>query len=149
MPRKAKTSRGDKLADQIAKWDQTPFHPHARLRGIGADCKGSLWGACDELGFPEAKSEYATTLDYNLTRANGIPTDKLREGFAALFDRVTDEKRGDILLCKHGGVPAHIAVDAGNGRAWSALPASGMRCRKQSTLFHHFPLDSRWRLRER
>lgn len=142
-------SRAQRLADALSEWEGTPFHEHARLKGVGTDCKGMLWGACDELDFPEAKSEYATTLDYHLTQRNGVPSARLKEGFAALFDPVSgDWKRGDILLCKWGGQAAHIAVFDGEERAWSALPASGVRRRKISVLFHHYPLDSVWRLRK-
>jgi hypothetical protein len=140
-------SRGDLLADVLPAWEGTPFHEHARVKGRGTDCKGMLWGACDELGFPEAQSRYATTTDYNLRKGAGLPTARLREGFAALFDQVSDWRRGDIFLCKWGGKPGHIAVFDGKDRAWSALPASGVRLRKITTLLHYFPLDSVWRLR--
>jgi cell wall-associated NlpC family hydrolase len=144
VPRK---KRGAKFADHLASWDGTPFHEHANLKGVGCDCKGMLWGAADELGFPEAHSEYAQALDYSLTRRDGVSAARLREGFAALFDRVDDMQRGDILLCKWGGRPGHIAVYDGDGRAWSALPSSGVRRRSLRALTHKFPIDSVWRWR--
>jgi hypothetical protein len=146
MARKAK-DRGARVAAAVRSWEGTPFQDHQRCKGAGVDCKGLLWGVADELGFPEAQSEYAQTIDYNLRLRNGIPSARLKEGFAALFDPVTDEwKPGDILLCKHDGQVGHIAIFDGE-RAWNALPESGVKSRTLRSLFHKYPLDSVWRWR--
>lgn len=138
-------SRGELVAQALPSWDRTPFHPHAKAKGAGCDCKGLLWGVAEELGFPEAQSEYAQALDYNLSKREGVPADRLREGFSKLFRRVKKPRPGDILLCDWGGKPGHIAIYAGDGRAWSSLPGSGVRCRRLEVLHHKFPLDSIWR----
>lgn len=137
------------VVQALPAWEGTKFHPHAKARGAGCDCKGLLWGVAEELGFPEAQSGYATTIDYSLAKRDGIPAATLKEGIASLFDRVAEDIRaGDILLCKWGGHPGHIAIADGAGRAWSALPAGGVRRRELCVLFHRFPLDSIWRWRE-
>jgi cell wall-associated NlpC family hydrolase len=138
-------ARGDLVAEALQGWDGTPFHPHAKAKGAGCDCKGLLWGVAEQLGFPEADSEYALALDYSLTKRDGVPADRLREGLAKLFRQVKKLKPGDILLCNWDGKPGHIAIYAGDDRAWSALPSSGVRCRPLCVLFHKFPLDSVWR----
>jgi hypothetical protein len=141
-------TRGEMVAGALPSWDKTPFHPHARVKSAGCDCKGLLWGIAEELGFPEAESEYAKATDYNLMRRNGIPSARLKEGFAELFDPVADEWRpGDILLCKCFGHPGHVAIWDG-ARVWNALPNSGVRSRSLSVLKHHFPIDSAWRWRD-
>jgi cell wall-associated NlpC family hydrolase len=134
------------VAAALPSWEKTPFHPQARIKGAGCDCKGLLWGVADELGFPEAQSEYARAIDYSLSKRNGVPSDRLKEGFAALFDPVTDMQAGDILLCKWDGKVGHIAIFDGT-RAWSALPGAGVRPRSLAALLHRFPLDSIWRWR--
>jgi len=102
----------------------------------------------EEVGFPEAQSEYAKELNYNLRKRDGVPSARLKEGFASLFDPVSGEwKPGDILLCQVGGHAGHIAIWDGN-RAWSSLPGSGVRSRTVRSLFHKFPLDSVWRWRD-
>jgi hypothetical protein len=155
---KATSNRGALVAAELPNWYKTPFIPLQSVKGRGVDCKGFHLGVARELGFPEAESEYAKSLDYSLTKPHGVPSAKLREGFAALFDRVdaprpvngaTDEleavlKPGDILLCKWGGKPAHIALWDGN-RAWNAIPYSGVKPRTLRCLFHRFPFDSIWR----
>lgn len=144
MPRKK--DRGKLVAKALPSWEKTPFHPQAKLKGIGCDCKGLLWGVAEELKFPEAQSEYAKAIDYSLSRRNGVPSVRLKEGFAALFDPVADMKAGDILLLEWDGEAGHIAIFDGN-RAWSSLPGSGVRSRSLPALFHKFPLDSIWRWR--
>ena len=138
-------ARGDLVAAELPKWDRTPFHPHAKARGVGCDCKGLLWGVTEELGFPEAQSEYARALDYNLLKRDGVPAERLRDGFSKLFRQVKTPMPGDILLCSWDGKPGHIAIYAGDDRAWSSLPTSGVRQRPLRVLFHYFPLDSIWR----
>lgn len=147
MARKRKPSKGAQVAAALPSWEGTPFHPHAKTKGAGCDCKGLLWGVADELGFSEAGSEYARALDYNLSKRNGVPSARLREGFSSLFDPVQDMKPGDILLCNWGGQPGHIAIFDGE-RAWSSLPGSGVKSRTLRSLFHKFPLDSVWRWRD-
>ena len=143
-----KKLRGELVAAVLPSWDRTPFEDHQRCKGVGADCKGFFWGVTDELGFPEAQSEYAQDVSYNLRKRDGIPSKRLKEGMAALFDTVSGEwKLGDILLCKLEGHPAHIALWDGE-RAWSSLPGSGVRSRTLRSLFHKFPLDSVWRWRD-
>jgi cell wall-associated NlpC family hydrolase len=138
-------ARGDLVAVAVKGWERTPFHPHAKAKGAGCDCKGLLWGVAEELGFPEAQSEYANALDYNLSKRDGVPAERLREGFSKLFRRVKKMRPGDILLCNWDGKPGHIAIYEGNERAWSSLPDSGVRSRPLRVLFHRFPLDSVWR----
>ena len=136
------------VADALPGWKDTPYADHQRCKGAGADCKGFFWGVTDELGFAEAQSDYARDQGYNLRKRRGIPSERLVEGFTALFDPVSDEwKRGDILLCKVGPMPGHIAIWDGE-RAWSALPGHGVRPRSINALTHKFPLHSVWRFRE-
>jgi cell wall-associated NlpC family hydrolase len=147
VARKKKPTRGEQVAFAVQFWDKTPFADHQRCKGAGCDCKGLLWGVTDELGFPEAQSEYAKAVDYSLRRRDGLPSDRLKQGFAELFDQVRDMRAGDVLLCKWDGQPGHIAIFDGE-RAWSSLPGSGVRSRSLSVLFHKFPLDSIWRWRD-
>jgi hypothetical protein len=116
LPRKKKPNRGQLVAAALPAWEKTPFHPQARVKGAGCDCKGLLWGVADELGFPEAQSEYAKAIDYSLTKRDGVPSARLKEGFAALFDPVTDMQAGDILLLQVGrssGAHRHLRRRAG------------------------------------
>jgi cell wall-associated NlpC family hydrolase len=148
MPRKKKT-RGQLVADALPGWEGTPFLDQACVKGRGVDCKGLLWGVASELGFPEAQSEYAKDVGYSLRRAGGVPSNRLLEGFAALFDKVDEPEPGDILLLKIGGKPGHIAIYHGDGRAYHAQIAPNSHVKKATlrSLFFFYPLHSIWRWR--
>lgn len=139
-------TRGELFASEIAKWDRTPFHEQQAARGRGCDCKGLIWGAARDLGFPEAESFYATFIEYDLGRR--VPHKLLCEGMEALFERAEDIRPGDILLLKISGQPAHLAVASLNeGRAWHAQIAPNPFVKEATlrSLLKMFPLHSVWR----
>lgn len=143
--------RGAMVAAEVEKWNRTPFHPQAASCGHGVDCKGLPWGVARDLGFPEAESYYAKFIAYDLGARKGFPYQLLREGMAALFDRVEDIQPGDILLLKFGNRPCHIAIASRNeGRAWHAQisPNAYVKEATLRSLLKMFPLDSVWRWRD-
>jgi cell wall-associated NlpC family hydrolase len=144
------TSRGEVFLAEVREWIGTPFHDQASAKGKGCDCKGLLWGAARECRFPEADSFYATFIGYDLSR--GVPHDLLKEGMAALFDRVNEMRPGDILLChlkKRARRPGHLAVYSGGEKAIHTQINSKSWVKENSlrSLFFYYPLDSIWRWR--
>lgn len=139
---------GDRVVKEARSWIGTPFHWQASQRGVGADCKGFIWGVARELGRPEADSLYARIADYG-PRFDGA---LLKEGIAATFDEVKGEWRpGDILLCRFNGQPGHLAIYSGGDRAIHAQIASKAWVKETAlrALFHFYPLDSVWRWRRK
>ncbi len=134
-------------ADIVAEarsWIDTPFHWQASVKGVGADCKGLIWGVARELGLPESESVYALRCDYGVK----VPVGLLREGMAAVFDRVRDPRPGDVLLLKIGHRAQHLGIHAG-----SSLIHTYSRGRRRvlatplSVALRAMPLDSAWRWR--
>lgn len=146
MPRK---SRNQRVADEALKWVGTKFHDQASLKGVGTDCKGLVWGVARELKFPEAESFYATFVQYDLQRRGGIPHGLIREGMAALFDRVEQWKPGDIFLLGMDGKPCHFAIVSKPDRAVHAqvVPNDRVKETRIAALLSKFELDSIWRWR--
>jgi cell wall-associated NlpC family hydrolase len=144
------TSRGERFLAELSTWEGTPFHPQQATKGKGCDCKGAMWGAAKELGFPEADSFYATFVNYDLTKAHGVPVALLKEGMAALFDRVEEMEPGDLLLCRVHGAPGHLAAYAGNGEALHTQIKSKAYLKRTNlrALLKVYPLDSVWRWRD-
>lgn len=142
--------RGQQFLEEVRTWIGTPFHPHASAKGGGCDCKGLIWGAARELGFPEADTFYAKCVDYNLGKKNGIPSDLLKEGMARVFRRVKKMRPGDILLVSMDGEPRHMAVYSGDGKAIHAQIRSKawVKETRLAALLHFCPLDSVWRWRD-
>jgi cell wall-associated NlpC family hydrolase len=140
-------TRGELVAAEAREWLGTKFIWQASQKGVGCDCKGLLWGVARELGFPEAESLYAKVADYSPTRP--VPSALLKEGFAAIFDPVSEMQTGDVLLVKLGGRPSHVAIYSGEGKAIHAQIGSKDWVKETSVraLLKKFPLDSVWRWR--
>jgi cell wall-associated NlpC family hydrolase len=140
-------TRGELVAAEAREWLGTKFIWQASQKGVGCDCKGLLWGVARELGFPEAESLYAKVADYSPTRP--VPSALLKEGFAAIFDPVSEMQAGDVLLVRLGGRPCHIAIYSGEGKAIHAQIGSKDWVKETSlrALLKKFPLDSVWRWR--
>lgn len=141
-------TRGELVAAQAREWLGTPFVWQASQRGYGCDCKGLLWGVARELGFPEAESLYAKVADYSPTRP--VPSALLKEGFAAIFDPVSEMRPGDVLLLKRGGHVAHIAIVSSDDSAIHAQIDSKawVKETKLRALLKLWQLDSVWRWRD-
>lgn len=144
--------RGHAVAIEALTWLDTPFKWQQSAKGQGCDCKGLLWGVARELGFPEAESIYAKVANYSADRP--VPSALLREGMAALYDRVPsadDALPGDVLLLRFkGGKPAHIAIVTFDGRAVHARIGHSNRVREVriAALWHKYEIDSVWRWRD-
>lgn len=136
------------VAAEAKEWRGTPFRWQASQKGVGCDCKGLLWGVARELGFPEAESLYAKVSDYSPTRP--VPSALLKEGFASIFDRVSEPQIGDVLLLKVGGRASHIAIVSDEGRAIHAQigPKDWVKETRLEALTRMFPVDSIWRWRD-
>lgn len=148
MARRKKT-RGELFLAELETWLGTPFVPKQASKGHGCDCKGAIYGVARDLGFPEAESFYAQSLDYDLTRRNGVPGKTFREGMAALFDEVDEMQPGDLLLCSWDGQPGHMAAYAGDGMAIHTQIMSKAHLKRTAlrALLFYYPLDSIWRWR--
>jgi cell wall-associated NlpC family hydrolase len=152
MPRRKKPTRNELVAKEALEWVGTKFHPQASVKQVGCDCKGLVWGVARELGFPEAESFYATFIDYDLQRRDGVPGSLLREGMAELFDRGDEARPGDVLLLSVKQ-PCHLAIVSrelnGHLRAVHAQISSRawVKETRLDAFLTKYRLDSIWRWR--
>lgn len=160
-------TRGDTFADELLTWDHTPLIWQASVKGPGGgvDCKGLIWGAAREAGFPEAQNLYARMTSY----AKNKPVDckLLFEGLCETFDRIPFERmdrisrcvvppeiqRGDVLLVTMTGRAQHLAgvTEAGpDGRAMHAQNGHKKWAKETrlDTLLRAYPLHSIFRWKE-
>lgn len=151
--RSARPAFGSLVALEAKAHCGTPFRWQSSVKGVGCDCKGLVASVARELGRPEADSLYAISADYRIDR--GVPTARLREGLAALFDRVdlaADALRdGDVLLLRLNGAAQHLAiVTEGGARAVHAqiAPSDKVKETNLELLLKACPLHSAWRWRD-
>lgn len=135
------TTGADIVAEAMT-WLKTPFAWQASLKGVGADCKGLVWGVARELGLPEAGSLYAAMSDYGAR----VPVARLRMGLAATLQRVDPSLPGDVLLLTIAGRPQHLGIHAGACviHTYSAGPRQVIAT-PMAVALRAWPLDSAWR----
>ena len=130
------------IVAEAREWLGTPFVWQASLKGVGADCKGLVWGVARELGLPEANSLHAQIADY----PDRVPVALLRQGLEATLTKVETPEPGDLLLMTFGGKPQHLGFHAGDQVIHTY--GKGPRCviaQPLSIVSRHFPIHSAWR----
>lgn len=145
-------TRGERVWKEAQSWKGTPFVPQASVKGRGCDCKGLVWGVARELHYPEADTDYANFIAYDIGARGGIPCALLKEGMAALFDRKDEVRTGDILLLKaRNGSTIHLAIAGPDDRAIHAQIGHTSWVKDTSlsrVLLKVYSLDSIWRWRD-
>ncbi len=133
----------DALVAEARTWLGTPFHWQASVKGVGADCKGFIWGVARALELPEAASLYAAMADYGAR----VPVALLRRGLAETLQAVSASAPGDLLLLKVAGRAQHLALHADAGvllHTYSVGPRKVIATPIAAAL-RAWPLDSAWR----
>lgn len=137
------TTRGEFIAEARA-WLDTPFKWQASLKGVGADCKGLVWGVARELRMPEAKSLYAAISNYG----GRVPTALLKRGLSETLAETDGNEDGDILLLVTGSPPKpqHLGIRSGDRliHTYNAGPRRVISSPLAAAL-RAWPLDSAWR----
>lgn len=101
------------IVAEARSWVGTPFHWQASIKGVGADCKGLVWGVARELGLPEAQTLHASAADYGPV----VDAQRLLAGLRATFRPVAkgEEQPGDVVVLLHHGKPQHLGIYTGRG----------------------------------
>ena len=111
----------DMVIAEAARWEGTPFHWQASLRGVGCDCKGLIAGVARACGLPEGAGFFANIGSYGPV----VDQRLLKEGLAQSMAAAADPRPGDVLLLRVGGKPQHLAFLMPGARilhCWNAGP---------------------------
>lgn len=104
----------------------TPFHPQARMPGVGLDCIGVVVCVARQLGIPHS----------DLTAYPMRPNGMLQPLLDAQLVRVKREpQEGDVLLMSFDGEPHHVAVMVDGNRIVHAY-STVRKCVVQSYTDH-------------
>lgn len=99
------------VAREAMTWLHTPYHHHARIKGVGADCAQLLVGVFSACGLiPEIDTgQYA--VDWHMHR-----NEELFSGWLARFAQPADGRMqaGDVILWKFGRTFSHGSICVGD-----------------------------------
>lgn len=129
----------DTVCTQAHSWLGTPYHHHARIKGVGVDCVHLLCAVLEEtdLTQPIDPGWYA--------RAHHLHRDE--EIYADALDRVairtTDPQPGDIVLFKFFRTHSHAGIWVGDGEVIHALTRPGALGAVVKTRIDQKPLADR------
>lgn len=150
------------LEDVLNAWRDTPYESGQRLRGLGADCVGSVFGVIDDLdgrrraalpGFPSDVAMHSRETAVKAIRVllrRYTPNHEIRMDDDGSF-RV---RPGHIIVTGYrGGGPGHVAiVGARPNELWHSLRSSGFQQRgwgffDEQVLYGIYQADDdhRWR----
>lgn len=95
--------KGEQIAGQALTWLGTPFQHQGRLKGVGVDCIGLVFGVARELAIWPA--------EFNFTAYGRSPVDGVLEReIAKRCDPVSEPEVGGLGLFRWFGEPQHIAI---------------------------------------
>lgn len=122
------------LERALERWRGTPYESGQRMRGLGADCIGSVFGVVDDVdGRPRAEYPGLPVDAAMHSRATAVAAMReLVRRYAPCAKvvptgRVTRVEPGDIVVTgMPGGGPGHVEmVGCRRNELWHAIPGSG------------------------
>lgn len=98
------------LLAEARTWLGTPYHNHASLKGVGADCIGFIIGAAKGAGLvPAAYDPGYYSADWHLHHNEERLVHEV-EAFGCQQRELADRQPGDLLLFQFGRVCAHSGL---------------------------------------
>lgn len=112
------------IVDAALAWLDTPYHWHARIKGVGVDCAQILLAVfVDELALAPALNVGLYPQQWHLHRGEEIYLQWLR---AAGARQVDAPQPGDIAMYRFGRTYSHAAICVGDGEMLHAYYQTGV-----------------------
>ena len=101
-----------RLVAVARRWIGTPFHPHARIRGVGVDCVHLLGAIYQEVGLLTVYQFTGYAMDGGQHQATSQVTDWLdaHPNFQRMTRIEDDLLPGDLVCFRMGRVPHHVGI---------------------------------------
>lgn len=97
----------EEILTEARSWMNTPFHHQASVKGVGADCGGTVKGIYRNLGADVAD----VPVDYARTPANSI----IEKVLSKRATKTSEPKPGDIILFTMLREPQHLGIYTESG----------------------------------
>lgn len=100
------------VAVEALSWLGTPYHHHARLKGVGVDCAQLLCGVFEACGLVGPVETGHYPVDWHLHR-----NEEIFSGWLARFAVQTpaEPQLGDVCLFRYGRTFSHGSIYVGDG----------------------------------
>lgn len=95
-----------KIIDEAMTWERTPWHHHARVKGVGVDCAQYLIAVFSAVGLIEEFDPGAYPPDWMLHRSD----EKFLEWLGKYGHPVTTPEPGDVAIWRFGRTFSHAAI---------------------------------------
>lgn len=100
------------VAGEALAWLGTPYHHHARLKGVGVDCAQLLCGVFEACGLVDPIDTGHYPVDWHMHRNEEVFSEWLGR-FAMQVDGPLD--LGDVCLFRFGRTFSHGSIYVGDG----------------------------------
>lgn len=110
------------VESEALRWEGTPYHHHARIRGVGVDCAQILAAVYEAVGLvpPTDLGQYAP--DWHLHRSEEV----YLRNVAAYCVRTDTPGQGDIAVFKYGRCYSHGGILLASGEILHAYIGRGV-----------------------
>lgn len=100
------------VVGEALTWLKTPYHHHARIKGVGVDCAQLLCGVFEAVGLVDPIDTGTYPVDWHMHRNEEL--------FSAWLERyampgVGPLRLGDVLLWRFGRTFSHGSIYVGDG----------------------------------
>ena len=99
------------VACEALTWLGTPYHHHARIKGVGVDCAHLLCGVFEAVGLVPHIDPGNYAVDWHLHRNEEVFSGWLEKYAHAA---VAPIRLGDVLLFRYGRTFSHGSIYVGN-----------------------------------
>ena len=129
MPNSPSESMREALIAAAEGWLKTPFHHHARVKGVGVDCINLLCAVYEEAGLIDHVDLPYYPPDWMLHRSE----ERMLAGVLAMAHEVSTPESGDVALFRYGRCYSHGAIVTRWPEVIHAIAALGVVIRGDAT----------------
>ena len=97
------------VAREAMSWMHTPYHHHARIKGVGVDCAQLLCGVFEACNLIPAINTGMYPVDWHMHRSEELFSDWLGK-YGIMQPSMSKKQVGDIFLFKFGRTFSHGSI---------------------------------------
>lgn len=116
------SSLRQRVVESSRAWLRTPYHAHARVRGVGVDCIHLMCAVFEEVGLISPFDPGMYPISWAIHRSQEL----YMAGLDARANRIDQPHAGDVALFKYGRTFSHAGIVTGQGTLVHSLARLGV-----------------------